>query len=255
MQTRLTMKPVQDVISAIQALDLETVKIRLMDPNVGEGWTQDYADSVEVAYRTYLAMLVKYQDHAEEILPSKDVDEFWHTHILQTMKYADDCQTTFGQFLHHNPHIGKLTQYDLDKRVEHADVTRQLYQSEFGAGGADIAWAGGPIKAGNAAVSTVAIKAGHAAVSTVAIRSERAAVSTVAIRADTAAVSTVAIRVQNAAVSTVAIRAENAAVSTVAIRAENAAVSTVAIRAENAAVSTIAIRAENAAVSTVAVRA
>jgi hypothetical protein len=230
MQAKLTTKPEQEVLSAIQALDLETVKIRLMDPDVGEGWTTAYADSVEVAYKTYLAMLVKHQDRAEEILPSKDVDEFWHTHILQTIKYADDCQAVFGAFLHHNPHIGKLTQADLDKRAGHADVTRQIYQREFGIAGADMAWAGGVIHEGNAAVSTVAIKAETAAVSTVAIRSDNAAVSTVAIRSGNAAVSTVAIRAENAAVSTVAIRAENAAVSTVAIRAENAAVSTVAAR-------------------------
>ena len=106
MQARLTTKPEQDVIAAIQALDLESVKSRAMDAELGEGWTREYADSIEIAYKNYLTMLVKYQDHAEDILLSEDVDEFWHTHILQTMKYADDCQRVFGNFLHHEPHVG-----------------------------------------------------------------------------------------------------------------------------------------------------
>ena len=95
------------MISAIQALNLESVKQRLMDEELGEGWTQEYADSIEAAYKTYLTMLVKHQEHAEDIMLAKDVDEFWHTHILQTMKYADDCQAVFGAFLHHNPHVGR----------------------------------------------------------------------------------------------------------------------------------------------------
>jgi len=230
MEARLTAKPVAQVISAIQALDLESVKLRVMDAELGEGWTREYAECIEAAYKNFLTMAVKYQDEAEDILPSKDVDEFWHTHILQTMKYADDCQAVFGIFLHHNPHVGKLSQADLDKRIEHAEKTRQFYEREFGTQGADTAWAGNAISAGNAAVSNVAIKA------------ERAAVSNIAIRAGNAAVSNIAIRAGNAAVSNIAIRAENAAVSNIAIRAENAAVSNIAIRADNAAVSNIAIR-------------
>ena len=140
--------------------------------------TREYADRIEIAYKNYLTMVTKHQDDAEDILPSKDVDEFWHTHILQTMKYADDCQAVFGAFLHHNPHIGKLSQGDLQKRAEHAEKTRHLYQCEFGVQGAATAWAGDVIRA-----SGVAIGAERAAVSTVAIRPENAAVSSAANRA------------------------------------------------------------------------
>ena len=120
MQARVTAKPVTDVIAAIQALDLESVKVRAMDPELGEGWTREYADSIEAAYKNYLTMLVKFQDDAEDILLSEDVDEFWHTHILQTSKYARDCQTLFGQFLHHEPHVGEVTAADHAKRATQA---------------------------------------------------------------------------------------------------------------------------------------
>jgi hypothetical protein len=201
MQSRqLTSKPTQEVLAAIQALNLESVKTRLMDPELGKGWTRDYADAIEHAYKTFLSMVVKHQDDAEEIMLSKDVDEFWHTHILQTMKYADDCQAVFGTFLHHAPHVGKLTNADHEKRAAQTEKTRALYEREFGGRvAAELAWAG--------------------AVSNVAVRTDNAAVSNVAIRADNTAVSNVAIRAHNAAVSNVAIRADNAAVSNVALRA------------------------------------
>jgi hypothetical protein len=251
MQARLTTKPVQDVIAAILALDLESVKSRVMDAEVGKGWSQEYADSIEAAYKNYLTMLAKYQDDAEDILLSKDVDEFWHTHILQTMKYADDCQRVFGTFIHHNPHVGQRTQVVLDKRDQLAEKTRQLYQREFGGReGAEAAWFGDVITAGNAALSNVAVNADMAALSNVSIGPQSAALSNVAIRADHAALSNVAIRADHAALSNVAIRADHAALSNVAIRADNAALSNVAIRADNAALSNVAIRSDNAGAPT-----
>src|SRR5216117_979781 len=128
---KLTTKPTAAVISAIQALDLESVKVSIMDPGLGEGWTQNYADSIEVAYKNYLTMLVKYQDDAEDILLSEDVDEFWHTYILQTIKYTEDCEAVFGKYLHHTPHIGEVTQEDVEKRIALAEKTRRLYEREF----------------------------------------------------------------------------------------------------------------------------
>ena len=240
MQTkRLTTKPTNEVLAAIDALDLESVKTRIMDPQLGKGWTREYADSIEVAYKTYLSMAVKYQEHAEDIMLSKDVDEFWHTHILQTMKYADDCDAVFGTFLHHRPHIGELTQADYDKRAALAEKTKALYEGEFGGTGeAEAAWAGRISKTG-AAVSSIAVRESDAAVSSIAIRGSNAAVSSIAIRGGNAAVSSIAIRHSNAAVSSIAIQETNAAVSSIAIRESNAAVSSIAIRESNAATAAV----------------
>src|SRR5437660_3407882 len=132
METKLPHRPVEQVIAAINALGLESVKVRMMDPELGEGWTREYAEGIERGYRTYLSMLAKYPDHAVDILLSKDVDEFWHTHILQTIKYHDDCESVFGKYLHHAPHIGELTAADIAKREALAEKTRRLYEGEFG---------------------------------------------------------------------------------------------------------------------------
>src|SRR3954465_1534677 len=104
MQTdKFTTKPVHEVISAIRALALQCIRTRLMDSELGLGWTEEHAASVEAAYRTYLSMLARHQQDAEEIMVSTDVDEFWHAHILHTRKYAEDCDKVFGAFIHHEP--------------------------------------------------------------------------------------------------------------------------------------------------------
>ena len=255
MQARLTARPADEVIAAIQALDLESVKVRIMDAELGEGWTREYADGIEAAYRTYLTMLVKYPDHADDIMLSKDVDEFWHTHILQTRKYSEDCQRVFGNYLHHEPHVGEVTQADLEKREILAEKTRQLYEREFGSGKrADAAWLGNTINSGNAAYSSAAIQANDAAYSSTAVRADRAAYSSAAVNADHAAYSSAAISASGAAYSSAAIKAGNAAYSSAAIRSEHAAYSSAAIRAGNAAYSSAAIRSVNAAYSSAAIR-
>jgi hypothetical protein len=255
MQARLTTKPVQDVIAAIQALELESVKVRIMDAELGEGWTREYADSIETAYRTYLTMLVKYPDDAEDIMLSKDVDEFWHTHILQTRKYTEDCQRVFGSFLHHEPHVGEVTAADLETRASKAEKTRQLYEREFGgARQSEAAWSGDAIRAEHAAYSNAAIRAEKAAYSNATIRAEHAAYSNATITPRNAAYSNATIRAEKAAYSNASIRAENAAYSNATIRVEHAAYSNATIAPKNAAYSNASIRAENAAYSNATVK-
>ncbi len=227
MKTKLTNRPVEQVIAAIHALDLESVKVRAMDPELGEGWTREYAEGIERGYRTYLTMLAKYPDHAEDILLSKDVDEFWHTHILQTIKYTEDCEALFGKYLHHAPHVGEVTSADKEKRIALAEKTRHLYQLEFGnEQDYNAAWAGIPVRPENTAMLGNAVRMENAAMSAAAIRVENAAMSAAAIRAGNAAMSAAAIRPENAAMSAAAIRAENAAMSAAAIRGSNPAFST-----------------------------
>jgi len=256
MQARLTERPQHEVIAAIQALDLESVKLRVMDPELGEGWTRDYADSIEAAYKTYLTMLVKYQDDAEDILLSEDVDEFWHTHILQTRKYAEDCGKTFGNFLHHEPHVGERTAEMHEKRAALATKTRRLYEQEFGNGGqAGAAWSGHVSQGAAIAYSSASVKPQLAAYSSASIRAENAAYSSSSIRRAVAAYSSASIHPQLAAYSSAAIHAESAAYSSVSIRSQDAAYSSASIQSHKAAYSSASIGAERAAYSSASIRA
>ncbi len=170
MKTKLMELPAERAFSAIQALDLEPIKLRVMDPELGKGWTREYAESVERAYRNYLTVLVKHPGDAEDIVVSTDVDEFWHTHILHTMKYTEDCERVFGTYLHHNPHIGERTQADIDRKIALTEKTRRLYQRDAAIKAGDAAFCGAAVKAEDVAFCGAAIKAGDAAFCGAAVR-------------------------------------------------------------------------------------
>lgn len=39
------------------------------------------------------------------LVPTKEIDECWHNHILHTERYAADCEQIFGRYFHHHPAI------------------------------------------------------------------------------------------------------------------------------------------------------
>ncbi|MGH8807487.1 MAG: glycine-rich domain-containing protein, partial [Noviherbaspirillum sp.] len=123
-------KSSEQIVAGIEALDLDPIKFKLTAKEGGQGWTRERADLAENGYRRFLMLLTKYPQ--ESIAPTRDVDEFWHGHILDTLKYAEDCQNVFGQFLHHFPYLGMRDDEDADHRVESARTMRRLYQQEFG---------------------------------------------------------------------------------------------------------------------------
>jgi hypothetical protein len=266
MTARLTTKPEQEVIVAIHALELDSVKRRLMDTEVGQGWSREYADRVEAAYKTYLTMLVKYQDDAEEILLSKDVDEFWHTHILQTAKYMRDCERVFGNYLHHDPHLDRDDAY-LAKRAAMTEKTRALYEREFGGEGAGVAWygastgsrsaaySGASVKPLNLAYSGASIVRHEATYSQPSIQPRGAAYSGASIGALGAAYSGASIHQRQAAYSGASIKANEAAYSGASLKPEHAAYSGASIRANEAAYSGASLKPEHAAYSGASIKA
>lgn len=124
-------KTPNQAIEAIFSLDLDPIKFKLMDSKEGHGWTREKADRLELEYRRFLALTAKYPE--EVIAPSTEVDKFWHGHILDTMKYAEDCQRVFGYFLHHFPYFGMRDAEDAANLADAAATTRRLYEQEFGA--------------------------------------------------------------------------------------------------------------------------
>ena len=115
---------------AIYALDLTPIKRKLMHPTFGEGWSQTKADAMEEEYRRFLYLQSTYPD--EQTAPTLDVDTFWHYHILDTVKYAADCQLAFGYFLHHYPYLGMMEDDEEGVDIAAGERTRALYEATFG---------------------------------------------------------------------------------------------------------------------------
>jgi hypothetical protein len=116
--------------SVITTLDLEPIKHELLRWEAGNGWTPARAASVEREYRRFLYLAKAFPD--PPIAPVVEVDEFWHYHILNTKKYAADCQLIFGYFLHHFPYAGMRGKDDEEALAQAGERTRAAYEEAFG---------------------------------------------------------------------------------------------------------------------------
>ena len=85
-------------------LDLEPIKFSLTHREDGPNWSINKVEGLEVWYRRFLYLSNIYNEKI--IVPSKDIDIFWHTHILDTQKYIFDCDNLFGRYIHHFPYFG-----------------------------------------------------------------------------------------------------------------------------------------------------
>jgi len=111
----------------VAALDLKSVREKFSF-NQSLWWNlRNNALRVEHEYRQYLYLIVTNPDRT--VVPwSRDVDNFWHQHILDTRKYAEDCTAILGRFIHHNPHLPEGSMPHLKASQD----TRKMYIAAFG---------------------------------------------------------------------------------------------------------------------------
>jgi len=114
---------------AINELNLDPIKVKLMDTKDGPGWSLEKADEYGEKYKAFLYLTKKYGH--KKIVPAKDVDEVWHTHILDTYKYHDDCDKIFGHYLHHFPYFGMRNEDDEKDLTSSFSETFDIYRKEF----------------------------------------------------------------------------------------------------------------------------
>lgn len=117
-------------IADIAALDFDLIKLKLQDSDEGPGWSAERCEVVEQDYRRFLALKRHYPER--DIVPNREVDAFWHQHILDTQKYAQDCSAIFGEFLHHYPYFGMKGPDDHANLCRAFDETAELYEMHFG---------------------------------------------------------------------------------------------------------------------------
>lgn len=125
----LDQQQIDAIIPLVRALDVDSVKYKLMNPDSGEGMTRAQADEAEKWYKRFLILVISNQ--GRNIVPHKVIDRFWHTHILDTRKYAQDCQATFGFMLHHFPFFGMRDDADFAHLEAAGNETRDMYAVVF----------------------------------------------------------------------------------------------------------------------------
>lgn len=114
----------------IDNIDFTMVKLKIQDKEEGLGWTAQQCDDAEIEYKKFITLKRTYPN--KDIVPNKMVDMFWHQHILDTKKYAEDCDIVFGYFMHHFPYFGMKDEQDMQNLIDAFDETKELYSFHFG---------------------------------------------------------------------------------------------------------------------------
>ena len=113
-----------------RSLDLAPIKFSLTQRKEGAKWSRDKADLLEVWYRRFLYLVNLYPKTT--LVPSRDIDIFWHAHILDTKKYMKDCENLFGKYFHHFPYFGMRGAKDQSNWEDAFQKTDELYLQHFG---------------------------------------------------------------------------------------------------------------------------
>lgn len=116
-------------LGAIWGLDLEPIVFKITHPTEGKGWSLERADKAVERYRQFLELSLRYPQ--KSIVPSAEIDEIWHYHILDTAKYRHDCDQIFGRPLDHFPYFGLRSDED-EKALKAAfEETKSLFLKHF----------------------------------------------------------------------------------------------------------------------------
>lgn len=112
----------------LERLDLGyIIQVMCSETYVLPRWTFEDAMQCAALYKNFLFLQKKYP--SQTFVPSKQIDEFWHNHILYTKNYTHDCMNIFGHYLHHEP---ASPGEDMAQLVADYVRTKELYQAEFG---------------------------------------------------------------------------------------------------------------------------
>ncbi|WP_230086411.1 glycine-rich domain-containing protein [Halomonas sp. 328] len=124
----------EEAVKHIDDMDFSLIKGKLKkeDPSVSRVWGEDELDVAVQYYKNFLYLNKKYIDEVPVIVPSIEVDEIWHHHILDTRSYIKDCASIFGYYFHHYPYFGMRSEVDYKNLGEAYEVTQMLHELEFG---------------------------------------------------------------------------------------------------------------------------
>lgn len=117
-----------EIIQAkINQLDLDPIKFKLAHEYK---YKAAQLDTLEKWYKRFL--FLTFIHPGRSVVICQAIDKFWHQHILDTAKYAEDCENTFGVFLHHFPYFGLRGEDDYKALQQAYRETIQLMIEEFG---------------------------------------------------------------------------------------------------------------------------
>ena len=110
-------------------LDLSPIAYQLMQSPTGPRWTREKTVKAIARYLAFLYLADSYR-HLQ-LVPSQEIDQVWHYHILDTSKYVEDCQMLFGYMIHHFPYLGLRGEQDRCNQSKAYSLTQTLFSKHF----------------------------------------------------------------------------------------------------------------------------
>lgn len=110
----------------VKTLDLGPIAYQL----IAKGWNREKTIKAIGLYLMFLGLIYLYPNR--KIVPTLEIDAVWHQHIMDTSKYADDCDRLFGRFVHHFPYFGQRGESDRENLHLAFAETKTLFQKHFG---------------------------------------------------------------------------------------------------------------------------
>lgn len=120
----------QIFLEKVRSLDLGPIAYQLTQSRLGPHWTQAKAVKAIARYLAFLYLAERYS--RLQLAPSRDIDTVWHYHILDTSKYAEDCEMLFGRLIHHFPYLGSRDEADKRDLHQAYALTQVLFRKHFG---------------------------------------------------------------------------------------------------------------------------
>jgi len=98
------------VVGVPAAITMGTVSVDLVrasyrSDDFPQDWSQQQREAACARYQKWLRLK---RGHANSPLaPTRDIDRFWHLHMLSPVAYSRDCMALFGKLLDHDGGFGK----------------------------------------------------------------------------------------------------------------------------------------------------
>ncbi|PST95678.1 hypothetical protein C9I87_08470 [Photobacterium iliopiscarium] len=117
-----------EALMATKKWNFELAVQKLVESN-SEKWNFSRANKAVLDYQRYMAVTKALG--GVQLVPNGDIDEIWHMHILDTRAYMQDCNTLFGEYLHHYPYFGMLGKENKQRWIDVQAQSEKLWLRLF----------------------------------------------------------------------------------------------------------------------------
>lgn len=131
--------------SKFKPFDLINIKPLLVSLTQSYGWSEIKAGRACQRYLNFLCLRWLYPDRL--LVPTQEIDQVWHCHILYTRQYRQDCQHLFGHYLDHDP-CQSLEHITNPLLLVAFEQTKILFEQHFGSGSFEGYFHDGPAACG-----------------------------------------------------------------------------------------------------------